>query len=94
MGSTDDAWERHGLFRCGAFMAGRSHRPLSAEAIFSGKLVITGRCLLASQCTLWARGVSAPTRRGNSGPGLATSTNRQAVPMTVPAIARIRTALD
>jgi hypothetical protein len=26
-GSTDDAWERHGLFRCGAFIAARSHRP-------------------------------------------------------------------
>jgi hypothetical protein len=24
--STDDAWERHGLFRCGAFIAARSHR--------------------------------------------------------------------
>src|ERR1700730_17044853 len=23
-GSTDDAWERHGLFRCGAFIAARS----------------------------------------------------------------------
>src|ERR1700737_441093 len=26
-GSTDDAWERHGRFRCGAFIAARSHRP-------------------------------------------------------------------
>src|ERR1700720_1095162 len=26
-GSTDDAWERHGLFRCGAFIAARSNRP-------------------------------------------------------------------
>ena len=26
-GSTDDVWERHGLFRCGAFIAARSHRP-------------------------------------------------------------------
>src|SRR6266403_3750871 len=26
-GSTDDAWERHGLIRCGAFIAARSHRP-------------------------------------------------------------------
>jgi len=26
-GPTDDAWERHDLFRCGAFIAARSHRP-------------------------------------------------------------------
>src|ERR1700736_6487189 len=26
-GSTDDVWERHGLFRCGAFIAARSHGP-------------------------------------------------------------------
>ena len=26
-GSTDDAWERHCLFRCGAIIAARSHRP-------------------------------------------------------------------
>jgi hypothetical protein len=26
-GSTDDAWERHGLSRCVAFIPARSHRP-------------------------------------------------------------------
>src|ERR1700724_374772 len=26
-GSTDDVWERHGLFRCGAFIAAHSHGP-------------------------------------------------------------------